>query len=283
MPWAAIGLHLVALVLYPGLVLIMAVGLIAESAVSLAIDGGGRRASPFAAVQRLRDGAAMSWPLLLGAALLAALAATQLAVPANPLSPLERNLLVAAVAIAAAIWLGWGWAWSARGARGAVVAQACWLVALLSPAIVSETLRPQVLGAVTVPAQLPLKALSGLLYVVCLPALLHLVEESPINTRSESPLDASEAAATTRVLLWLPLCGLGVSLFLPPAADDLGGLLRFVAATIGVALVAVALGAALRRPMKTDVRSLYLRLAAVLAGVVLVVTALTAALTTAVA
>src|SRR5215472_1799923 len=259
MPWAAIGLHLVALVIYPGLVLIIAVGLIAETAVSLAIDRAGLRSAPSAAVQRLRDGAAMSWPLLLGVALLAALAATQLAVPANPLSPLERNLMVAAVAIAAAIWLGWGWAWSARGARGALVVQACWLVALLSPAIVSETLRPQVLGAVTVPAQLPLKALSGLLYLVCLPALLQLIEESPVSTRDESPLDTSEAAATTRVLLWLPLCGLGV------------------------ALVAVALGAALRRPMKTDARSLHLRLASALAGVVLVVTALTAALATAVA
>jgi len=281
MPWAAIGLHLVALVLYPGLVLILAVGLIADSAVSLAIHGAGLRASPFAAVQRLRDGAAMSWPLLLGAALLAALAATQLAVPANPLSPLERNLLVAAVAIAAAMWLGWGWTWSVRRARAALVVQACWLVALLSPAIVSETLRPQVLGAVTVPAQLPLKALSGLLYLVCLPALLQLVEESPVNTRGEPPFETSHAPATTRVLLWLPLCGLGVSLYLPRASDDLGGSLRFVAATIGVALVALALGAALRRPMKTDVRSLYIRLASVLAGVVLVVTALTAALTTA--
>jgi hypothetical protein len=280
MPWAAIGLHLVALVLYPGLVLIVAVGVLAEGAASLAIDGAGLRAAPLAAVRRLREGAATAWSLLLGTALLTALAATQLAVPVNPLSSLERNLLVAAVAIAAAIWLSWGRAWSAPGARVALVIQACWLVALLSPAIVSETLRPQVLGAVTVRAQLPLKALSGLLYIVCLPALLQLVGESPLKV-GESPLNAGASAAGTRVLLWLPLCGLGVSLFLPPATDDAGGSLRFVAATMGVALIAIALAATLRRPLKTDLPSLYLRLASALAGVVLVVTALTAALTSA--
>lgn len=273
MPWAAIGLHLVALVLYPGLVLIVAVGVLAEGAASLAVDGAGLRAAPLAAVRRLREGAGTAWSLLLGTALLTALAATQLAVPVNPLSPLERNLLVAAVAIAAAIWLSWGRTWSAPGARVALVVQACWLVALLSPAIVSETLRPQVLGAVTVRAQLPLKALSGLLYVVCLPALLQLVGESPLN--------AGASAAGTRVLLWLPLCGLGVSLFLPPATDDAGGSLRFVAATMGVALIAIALAATLRRPLKTDLPSLYLRLASALAGVVLLVTAITAALTSA--
>lgn len=266
MPWAAIGLHLVALLLYPGLALILAVGILAEGATSAAGGAGGLRAAPSAPVRRLREGAARAWPLLLGAGLLAALAATQLAVPANPLSPLERNLLVAAVAIATAIWVGFGWAWSPPGARAALVAQACWLVALLSPAVVSETLRPQVLGAVTVPAQLPLKALSGLLYVFCLPAILQLVDESPLDT----------GVAATRVLLWLPLCGLGVSLFLPPASDDPAGSLRFIAATIGVALVAIGLGAALR---KTKLHSVYLRMASVLAGVVLVVTAVTAAVT----
>lgn len=270
MPWAAIGLHLVALVLYPGLVLILAVGILAEGAASVAVDTAGLRAAPFAPVRRLRDGAARAWPPLLGGALLAALAATQLAVPANPLSPLERNLLVAAVAIATAMWLGLGWAWSPPGARAALVVQACWLVALLSPAVVSETLRPQVLGAVTVPAQLPLKALSGLLYLFCLPAILQLVDE---------PVPATGVAAV-RVLLWLPLCGLGVSLFLPPASDDAVGSLRFIASTIGVALIAIALGVALT---KTDLRSIYLRLASVLAGGVLVVAAFTAAVTSAVA
>lgn len=282
MPWAAIGLHLVALVLYPGLVLIVAVGVLAEAAASLAIDGAGLRAAPLAAVRRLREGAARAWSRLLGTALLTALAATQLAVPVNPLSSLERNLLVAAVAIAAAIWLSWGLYWSAPGARVALVMQACWLVALLSPAIVSETLRPQVLGAVTVPVQLPLKALSAVLYVVCLPALLPLVGEFPLSV-GEAPRGMGPGVAATRVLLWLPLCGLGVSLFLPPASDDAGGALRFVAATMGVALIAIALAVALRRPLNADMRSIYLRVASALAGVVLVVTALTAALTSAVA
>ena len=272
MSWSAIGLHLLALLGYPGLLLIVAVGLLAEAAVALAVDRRRLRAAAVAPVVRLRISTVRSWPLLLPAALLSTLAATQLAAPANPVSPAERNLLVAAVSVAAAIWLGWAWAWSASGARASLLGQACWLVALMAPALLSETLRPQVLGAVAVPAQLPLKAASGLLYLACLPLLLLLVGELPWVQ-----------VAAVRPLLWVPFCGLGVSVFLPPVPDDVGGAARFIGATLGVALTAIALAAALRRPSRREPRSLslYLRVVAGLAGAVLAVTLVTAVLTSA--
>jgi len=264
--WSAIGLHLLALLVYPGVLLILIVGFLAELAAGLALGRAGMRAAISGPAVQVRNATAGSWPLLLAAALLTALAATQLAAPANPLAPLERNLLVAAFSLAATMWLCWAWAWSASGARSALVVQACWLLALLSPALLSETLRPQVLGGVAVPAQLPLKAMSGLLYLVCLPLLL---------------LPAGDFAAP-RILLWMPFCGLGVSVFLPPAADDVGGALRFVGATLGLALVTIAVAAFLRQPLAAGLRPLCLRVALVLAGLVLVVAVVTAALTSAI-
>lgn len=271
MSWSAVGLHLLALLVYPGVLLILIVGFLAEGAAGLALGRDGMRAAVYGPAVQIRNATAGSWPLLLAAALLTALAATQLAVPANPLAPLERNLLVAAFSLAATIWLCWARAWSASGARASLVVQACWLVALLSPALLSETLRPQVLGAVAVPAQLPLKAMSGLLYLVCLPVLLLLAGDIP-----------GPHLAAPRILLWMPFCGLGVSLFLPPAADDVGGSLRFVGATLCLALVTIAVAALLRQPLAAGLRPLYLRLASVLAGLVLVVAVLTAALTSAI-
>jgi len=271
--WSAVGLHLLALLGYPGLLLILAVGFLAEAAAALAVDRSRLRAAAIALLARMRMSTVRSWPLLLAAALLSTLAATQLAAPANPLSPAERNLLVAAISLAAIIWLGWAWAWSASGARASLLGQACWLLALMAPALLSETLRPQVLGAVAVPAQLPLKAASGLLYLACLPLLLLLVGELP---RAQ--------LAAVRILLWVPFCGLGVSVFFPPAPDDVGGTARFIGATLGVALAAIALAAALRRPPSREAQppSGYLRLLSVLAGAVLAVALVTAVLTSAI-
>jgi len=269
--WSAIGLHLLALLVYPGVLLILIVGFLAELAAGLALGRAGMRAAISGPAVQVRNATAGSWPLLLAAALLTALAATQLAAPANPLAPLERNLLVAAFSLAATMWLCWAWAWSASGARASLVVQACWLLALLSPALLSETLRPQVLGGVAVPAQLPLKAMSGLLYLVCLPLLLLPAGDIP-----------GPHLAAPRILLWMPFCGLGVSVFLPPAADDVGGALRFVGATLGLALVTIAVATLLRRPLAAGLRPLYLRLALVLAGLVLVVAVVTAALTSAI-
>lgn len=270
MPWAGLAQHLVALVVYPGAVLTLAVGLLAEAAAHFAI----RRASPrTAAVAPIPPAAgdtlATGWPLVAATAVMSMLAATQLAVPLNPVSPVERNLMVAAVALAAAVWLSHGWTWSAPGARVTLVVQACWLVAVLAPGVLSQTLRPQVLGAIALPAQLPLKVLSALLYLTCLPYLLQLVGSGGPGTRM----------AAARIFLWLPFCGLGVSLFLPPQPGDLPGALRFVGATLAVALIAVGLYAVLTRRFVTDERSPYVRLAAALAGVVLAVAIITTALT----
>ena len=267
MSWAGLGLHTLALLVYPGLGLTLVFGLLAEGVYALAVDRAGLAGAALVPLTRLRDSATTAWPLVFTTAMLSGLAATQLALPFTPLSPLERNLLVAVIAVAAAIWLGWGWAWSGPGAGATLVFQGCWLVAVVSPAIVSETLRPQALGAVAVPTQMPLKVLSGLLYIVCIPALLQIAG-------GERPVEV----AATRTWLWLPLCGLGVSLFLPPAADDIGGLLRYVAAALVLALIAIGLGAALRLPPAGG-RVLHRRLASALAAVVLIVAALTSAFT----
>lgn len=268
MPWAGLAQHLVALVLYPGAVLTLAVGLLAEGAALLAIGRASPRTAAVAPIRGLPDTLATSWPVVAGTAVMSILAATQLAVPLNPVTPLERNLMVAAVALAAAVWLSHGWTWSAPGARVTLVAQACWLVAVLAPAVLSQTLRPQVLGAIALPAQLPLKVLSALLYLACLPYLLQLVGHEGPGAR----------VAAARVFLWLPFCGLGVSLFLPPQPADLPGALRFVSATLVVSLIAIGLCAVLTRRFVSDDRSPYLRLAAALAGVVLVVAIVTTAL-----
>jgi hypothetical protein len=261
-PWTVLGLHVLALVVYPGALAALAFGLVAEMAAAWALDGVGPRAAlrSLLAVSRKAAGR-MPGPVLL-AALLDVLAATQLAVPFNPVPPVERSLLVAVIALAAATWLGWTAPWSATAARRELVVQACWLVALLAPALVSQTLRPQALGAVVVPSELPLKVLSALLALLCLPVLLRLAP------------DAEEEAAAARLLAWLPLCGLLTSVFAPPGGDDAGSLLRFAGITLGVAAAATGLAAlAARRPR---LGKQWPGLAAPLAGVVLAAAAVTA-------
>jgi hypothetical protein len=254
-------LHVLALLVYPGLVLVLAVGAVAEVGTAFALAGGGLRAALLAPTAWPRR--AVRRPTDLMVPLLATLAATQLAAPFSPVPPVERNLLVAAVATAAAVWLAGGGAWTAGTARRTLLVQVCWLLALLAPALVSESLRPQALGAVVVPSALPVKVAAGLLALLCLPALLRLAPGG-----GEADPDAA-----ARLPLWLPVCGLLVSLFIPPSADDAGGLLRFLAATLATAAVAVGLAVAIRRT------SLYPRLLAPLALVVVAIAAVTSALT----
>jgi hypothetical protein len=140
--------------------------------------------------------------------------------------------------------------------------QVCWLLALLTPALASQTLRPQALAAVIVPSALPLKVAAGLLALLCLPALLRL-----------TPAGRDAGIPHARLPLWLPLCGLLVSLFLPPAGDDVGGLLYFLAATLATAAAAIGLALLARRT------AIYPRLLAPLALIVLVIAAVTSALT----
>lgn len=259
-----LGTHLLALLLYPGGLLVLAVGALAEAACAVALGGRSLRAALLAPGDRLlavaRDG-----PLGLTGALLAVLAATQLAAPLNPVAPVERNVLVAALALAGAAWLVWVRAWTPSGARMALLIQACWLVSLLAPALLLQTLRPQAIGAVLLPAELPLKVGAGVLALACLPGLLRL------------GADPDGEMADGRLFLWLPLCGLFTSLFFPPGSDDLGGLARFVGITLAVAAAAIALGLlAARAP---GAGRLYPRLVGSLALVVLVAAAVTSALT----
>ena len=87
----------------------------------------------------------------------------------------ERRLIIAAAAIGFT-------AWSELALEPALVAQpgllvviqSCWLLAVLGPAVEPQSLRPQVLGNVLVPALLPVKIACGFLYLLCLPALLRL-------------------------------------------------------------------------------------------------------------
>jgi hypothetical protein len=253
-------LHALALLVYPGLVLVLAVGAAAEAGVSLALAGGPRGTALLAPAAWLRR--AVSGPVDLVVPLLAMLAATQLAVPFSPVPPVERNLLVAAVATGVAVWLASADAWTAGQARRTLLVQLCWFLALLAPALVSESLRPQALGAVVVPSALPLKVAAGLLALLCLPALLRL-----------APREPPHVAPAGRLPLWLPVCGLLVSLFLPPFADDLGGLLLFPAATLATAAAAIGLALVAGRS------SLYPRLLAPLAVAVLAIAAVTSVLT----
>ena len=262
-----LALHVLALLVYPGGLLLIAMGVLAEAAAGVVLGGAGPRAALTGHARRLagvavREGSG----LRLAVPLLAALAATQLAAPLNPVSPVERNLLVAAIALAAASWLGWSRDWAPAGARLTLLVQLCWLVAVLTPALLSETLRPQALGAVVVPADLPVKVAAAVLALACLPALLRLPPAWP-----------DEEAMLVRPLLWLPLCGLYASLVLPPGGEDLAGAARFVAATLVLAGAAIWLAAlAVRVPA---LARLYPRLLPVLAVAVLALAAITAFLT----
>ncbi len=196
---------LLALVLYPGILLSAAVGLPCELATA-------RRD-----LRQLL--AAPSTALMLGA-VLAGLAATQLAIPSNPLPLTDRNLLVATVALLAVLWLGRG-----EGTRQRLVAQAVWMVAQLSPAVVVQSLLPQALAAVAVPTQVPLKVVAALLTIFSLPGLLGLEEPRP------DPL---------RALCWFPACGLVVSVLVPTYPVGVLGPLAFCAGTWAVAVLGLA-------------------------------------------
>src|SRR5207237_10922812 len=90
------------------------------------------------------------------AVLLSVLAATQLAIPFNPVSSTEQSVLVAVVAVVAAAWAASALRLPPRPGLAAL-GHAGWLVAMLGPAVAAGTLRPAVLAAIPVPIQLPVK------------------------------------------------------------------------------------------------------------------------------
>ena len=250
MPWTEIGQHALALVLYPGLVVGLIVGLLLEVAAAWALVPGRGGLVPAArrvlAMLRPRRG---GFPLYAAAAALLALtAAAQLAAPFNPVPANDRNLLVAGMALIGAAWLLWTWGWNRDELDPGLMlkVQLCWLVALLVPAIQPETFKPQTLANVQLNPGLPVKVACALLYLMCLPALLNLIPESApqgvpggAGRRAGGAEDAGFGAL--RLLLWVPYCGLFASLFFPPGGEDPLDLLRYLALVAGTAAIAVAI------------------------------------------
>lgn len=251
MPWNEIGANLVGLFVYPGLLLGGMLGALLEVATAWALvpERGGIVPATRRVVRMLRpQGPRLGFPLYsAGAILLAVVAGLQLAAPYNPVPPADRNLLVAALALVGGSWLLWTWGWG-RGElepRLMMTVQLCWLVALLVPTIGPETLKPQTIGNALLNTNLPVKVACGLLYLMCLPALLHLIPESAPQGvpggagRRPAGLEGAGFGAL-RLLLWLPYCGLFASLFFPPGDDNPIHLLRFLGIVAGTAAIAVA-------------------------------------------
>jgi hypothetical protein len=229
-------LHTLALLVYPGLLTMVPFGLLAEVGACWLFASGRARERIGHGLRQL-SAIRVLQPTVSGAALLALLAASQLAAPFNPVPEVERNLLVAGAALAGTVWLAWPVGLLRHPARARVLlaAQAGWLAALLLLGVVTDTLRPQSVGAVMVGPLVPAKLTAGLLYVICLPGLLGL--EIPVTGSREAPSGA------VRLLLWLPLCGLFASLLFPPASDDLAGLARFGGAcSLGAVLALIVAG-----------------------------------------
>ena len=280
-------LELISMMVFPGILSMLVVGLVAEIGAARALESASRGLWPAANSMLLSlrpgSGAPRALPPLAGSAiLLSLLAVTQVAIPFNPLPGSDRNLLVAAMALVGAAWLTWTWGWQSGGTdpRLLLVVQGAWLVALLVPAVIPQNLRPQVLGAVLVPGLLPLKLTSAILYLLCLPALLQLM---PGSAPQGLPGDASQGTPgleragfrVLRVLLWLPYCGLFASLYIPPPSDDAAGLVRFAATTWVAAAIAIALTSALNRRAAGRAGPLYVRVVGLFVLFTVAVAALT--------
>jgi hypothetical protein len=221
--------YALALLVYPGLLLIVVAGVVVEAGTARILNLGRPVAEVRQAVRRLAANHAAP-PAATVAALLAILAAAQMTAPFNPVPEADRNLLVAGVALAGAVWLtqpGFAaaepqrtdWRW---------LAQVGWLLALLAPAVIANTLSLQVVGGDGFPKLIVVKAVAAVLFVACLPALLGLTNQEWL-------------VRPVRLLLWLPFAGLFASLIFPPASNDLAGVARF----FGAALLALVLTAGL--------------------------------------
>ena len=190
----------------------------------------------------------------------------QLAAPFNPVPSDERSVVVAAVALAFTVWAELALTVEhVAEPRLLLIVQFCWLLAVLGPAVQPESLRPQVLGNLLVPALLPAKLASGALYLLCLPALLRLWPIVPKGDRRTHPrLNAA------RAFCWFPYCGLFTTLFFPPSDNDVLGLLRFFGITALVAAALIGVGAVMERRGAGVARALYTRVITPFALLVLV-------------
>lgn len=261
----SIGTHSVALLFYPGLLTMVAVGTLLE----LAWLRLSRREWQWPEPPRRRV-----TPVLATVTLGSVLAAVQMAAPFNLVPGDERSVVLAATGLAFTAWAELALTVEFVAAPGLLlVVQLCWLLAVLGPAVQPESLRPQVLGNVLVPGLLPVKVACAFLYVVSLPALLRLWPMTPASERRERRrLDGA------RILTWFPYCGLFTTLFLPPPSSDVAGAGRFFGVTLLVALVVMGFGLLLRRRGAAGVRGLYTRGVAPFAGLVAVMVVLTSIL-----
>ena len=255
---AALATHALALVVYPGLLTGAVLGGLVEVAWMSITTGGWS----WPDLPRRRP-----TPVLATVLVCSILAAVQLAAPFNPVPSEERSVVVAAVALAFTAWAELALTVElVAEPRLLLIVQFCWLLAVLGPAVQPETLRPQVLGNMLVPALLPLKVACGVLYLLCLPALLRLWPfAAPGDRRAHGRVDAA------RALCWFPYCGLFTTLFFTPPADDLPGLVRFLGITLVVAVLLIGAGVVMQRRGAVVARGLYTRAIAPYALVVLVV------------
>ena len=259
-----IATHSAALLLYPGLAAMLAFGLLVELAWRRL--SGGRWDPP--ELPRRRPTPAVATVLLCSV-----LASVQMAAPFNPMPGDERSVVLATIGLAFTAWAVLALTVEFVAEPGLlIVIQVCWLLAALGPAVQPESLRPQVLGNVLVPALLPVKIACAFLYVLCMPALLRLWPlAAPGERRGRPRLDG-------RVLTWLPYCGLFTTLFIPPSPDDVAGVLRFFGITFAVAAVAIAMGLLVHRRGAAPARGLYARAVTPYAGLVLAVVIATSVL-----
>lgn len=243
---SAAGAETLALLVYPGLIALGVFGFLIEVVWSVV-------ARQDVALPNIRWRRPPTVQVIV--ALLAMLAAAQFAAPFNPAPAADRNLVIAAVAIGFTAWAELALDPELVARPGLLlVIQSCWLLSVLGPAIEPESLRPQVLGNVLVPALLPVKVASGFLYLLCLPALMRLWPMAPPAERRARP-----RFNATRAMLWFPYCGLFATLFFPPSTDDVTGLYRFFGITLIAALLCVLTGSLLARRGAERARGLYTR------------------------
>jgi len=276
--------NLRGLFIYPGALLALAVGVVAEIGAAYAfVPERGLAVAARSSLAAMRPRAGAVPALAAGAAILALVATVELAAPFSPVPAADHNALVAAAALVGAGWLAWGWGWGRPQLDPPLLlgVQACWLLSVLLPAVVPETVSPDVLGAQVFPQLLPLKIACAILYLACLPALLQLLPEAapegaPGAAGRRAPTAEAAGFSVVRALLWLPYCGLFASLFFPPSADDLLGLARFLALTVGTAAVTVALAGNLARRPAGATQAIYRRLALPFAAFAVLVAMFTA-------
>jgi hypothetical protein len=260
----AIATHAAALLLYPGLVATVAFGLLAEIAW---VAFSGRGWEPLELPRRRPS------PVVATALVCSLLAAVQLAAPFNPVPGEERSVVLATSALAFTTWADLALTVEFVAEPGLlIVIQLCWLLAVLGPAVQPQSLRPQVLGNVLVAGLLPEKVSCAILYLLCLPALLRLWPFAATGERRE------RRRFDRRVLTWFPYCGLFTTLFVPPANDDVVGLLRFFGITFVVAAAVIAAAWLVERRGAGVARALYTRVVIPYAALVLLLVIVTSIL-----